>query len=279
MIISVAFYALWDHNEVVNVSDSVLYEIYKPDEGGGFDELKAANSDVIGWINVYGTNIDYPIVQGETNQTYLNHSPLKEYSLSGSIFLDYRNDKFNDFNTILYGHNMSPAAMFGSIKHFKEKRYFDEHKYGDIYFEDKHHGIEFFALIKADGYDFNLYDPGLIEDGNSPEVYLNKIKEQAVFTRDVDVSGDDKIVLLSTCSNVGTNSRDVLIGRILDSAVDDPFPGNEATNYGKVEDQNYIEYIKSLPLFVWILLALLIIIIIFFVVRGVSKLIKGTKVE
>ena len=65
------------------------YEIYRPTEEdyGDFDELKAQNSDVCGWITIYGTHVDYPVVQSEDNSTYLMRNPRGEYSLSGSIFL------------------------------------------------------------------------------------------------------------------------------------------------------------------------------------------------
>ena len=71
------------------------YEIYRPTEEdyGDFDELKAQNSDVCGWITIYGTHVDYPIVQSEDNSTYLMRNPRGEYSLSGSIFMDYMNQK------------------------------------------------------------------------------------------------------------------------------------------------------------------------------------------
>ena len=90
------------------------YEIYRPTEEdyGNFDELKAQNSDVCGWITIYGTHVDYPIVQSEDNSTYLMRNPRGEYSLSGSIFMDYMNQKdFSDFNTIIYGHHMDLGIL------------------------------------------------------------------------------------------------------------------------------------------------------------------------
>ena len=99
------------------------YEIYRPTEEdyGNFDELKAQNSDVCGWITIYGTHVDYPIVQSEDNSTYLMRNPRGEYSLSGSIFMDYMNQKdFSDFNTIIYGHHMDGGAMFGDFDQYLE---------------------------------------------------------------------------------------------------------------------------------------------------------------
>lgn len=94
------------------------YEIYRPTEEdyGNFDELKAQNSDVCGWITIYGTHVDYPVVQSEDNSTYLMRNPRGEYSLSGSIFMDYMNQKdFSDFNTIIYGHHMDAERCLGIL--------------------------------------------------------------------------------------------------------------------------------------------------------------------
>ena len=80
------------------------YEIYRPtvEYDGNFDELKAQNSDVCGWITIYGTHVDYPVVRGADNSVYLMRDPEGNYRMSGSIFMDCANQReFTDFNTIL----------------------------------------------------------------------------------------------------------------------------------------------------------------------------------
>ena len=113
-------YALWDSQNLAQEATAEQYAVYKPQEDTlGFAELQALNEDVIGWITVYGTPIDYPVVQGEDNWEYINKSAEGTYSLTGAIFADASCDPdFRDFNTILYGHNMVPNVMFGSIKEF-----------------------------------------------------------------------------------------------------------------------------------------------------------------
>ena len=97
-----AGYALWDNSQVYAQADDVQADMLKlkPDIEEGrpsFEELLAINSDVVGWITVENTNIDYPILQGETNLTYINTDIYGEFALAGSIFLDSRNDgAFND---------------------------------------------------------------------------------------------------------------------------------------------------------------------------------------
>ena len=78
-------------------------------------KLKEVNSDVKGWISIPNTNINYPILQGNDNNYYLNRDINKEYNRNGSIFMDYRNHEFNDNNTIIYGHNMNTDAMFSDL--------------------------------------------------------------------------------------------------------------------------------------------------------------------
>jgi sortase B len=217
-------YALWDSNTLVESATAQQYEIYKPqEETMGFQELQAMNPDVVGWLTVYGTAIDYPLLQGEDNSTYLNRTPLGDYALTGSIFLDSANSSdFSDFNTIIYGHNMTPRVMFGNIKDFKEKSYFDSHKYGEVYFGGRSYGLELFALLEADGYDGQVYEPG-ITDPERKEAYLDMIFRDSRYTRDVEMDTQDRILLLSTCSSDGTNAREILIGRLTDQVYEDEF--------------------------------------------------------
>ena len=151
-------YALWDSQNLAQEATAEQYAVYKPQEDTlGFAELQALNEDVIGWITVYGTPIDYPVVQGEDNWEYINKSAEGTYSLTGAIFADASCDPdFQDFNTILYGHNMVPNVMFGSIKEFKEQSFFDSHPYGNMYIQNRDYGLEIFGLLEADAYDSSM---------------------------------------------------------------------------------------------------------------------------
>ena len=81
-----------------------------------FDDLKKINKDVVGWIKVNGTNINYPFVQTSNNDYYLNHSFDKSSNGGGWVFLDYRNNKTNNKNTIIYGHGRQNKTIFGTLK-------------------------------------------------------------------------------------------------------------------------------------------------------------------
>lgn len=99
-----------------------------------FEALAEVNPDVIGWIRIPDTNVDYPIVQTVDNDKYLHTSFEGEESVAGAVYLDFESDSdMLGFNNILYGHNMKNGSMFKDIVKYKEQSYFDAHKYFEIY--------------------------------------------------------------------------------------------------------------------------------------------------
>ena len=236
-------YAVWDSSLVYQGADAKHYEIYKPtveNEGLSFQELQALNPEVFAWLTVYGTNIDYPVVQGEDNLKYVNTDAKGNHSLSGGIFLDFENNQnFSDFSSILYGHHLAKQAMFGEIEFFKDKSYFDARRYGTLYYGGKEHGLEFFAFIHADAYDKTIFRTKF-SGRDEQKAYLERLMRTAINIRDdVPATEDDRIVLLSTCSANSTNGRDILIGKLTDEIVGDTFESKvtDTTNYIPVVDE------------------------------------------
>ena len=88
-----------------------------------FDNLKKINNDIKGWIKVNGTNVNYPFVQTNDNDFYLNHTLDKTSNGGGWLFLDYRNNILNDKNTIIYGHGRVNKTMFGSLKNILDNNW------------------------------------------------------------------------------------------------------------------------------------------------------------
>jgi len=258
LLVSFASYAMWDSSQVYNAADAAQYEIYKPraeDRGKSFGELQAVNPEVCSWLTVYGTNIDYPVTQGEDNMKYVNTNAEGGYSLSGSIFLDSGNSRdFSDFNSIIFGHHMEKQTMFGEIGLFSDKGYFDARPYGNLYYAGRDHGLEFFAFVHADAYDASVFAAG-VTGREQRQAYLDGLLEKAAFTRGIGVTVNDRIVLLSTCSAENTNGRDILVARITDGTFDDAFKQNEINNTGAqttVDGQPGIG--AGLPAWPWIAL-------------------------
>jgi len=260
LLTAYAGYALWDANQLHRAADKSHYAKYKPtvkNEGRSFKELLALNEEVVAWLSVYGTNIDYPVTQGQNNMKYVDTNAEGQYSLSGSIFLDCNNSRrFNDFNSILYGHHMAKKVMFGEIGSFSEKSFFDTRRYGSLFFDEKEHGIEFFAYIHTDAYDTSVFAAGVKDDER--QEYLDNLLEGAIYKRDIGVTPEDRILLLSTCSSGSTNGRDVLIGRLTDETHEDPFLNTKANDAGADNRDGLVKeiYILNIPL------AMLLIILI-----------------
>jgi len=231
LLVAFAGYALWDSNQLYHAADRSKYAPYKPtveDGGKSFMELQAINPEVIAWLTVYGSHIDYPVTQGQDNMKYVNTNAEGLYSLSGSIFLDHFNSSvFIDFNSILYGHHMEKKAMFGEIGEFAKKDIFDSHRYGNLYFNGKDYGIETFAFIHTDAYDFSIFHANVSEENR--QAYLDNLLAKAMYTRDIGVTIYDNIVLLSTCSSTSTNGRDILVGRLTEETHEDPY-ANDGTD-------------------------------------------------
>ena len=211
---SFAVYALWDSRQIYNAAGSRRYEAFRPaaaSSAKSFEELTAINGEVFAWLTVHGTNIDYPVTQAGDNMKYVNTNAEGNYSLSGSIFLDYRNSAdFSDAASIIYGHHMTKRTMFGEIGGFADKKTFDTHTTGSLFFGGEDHGVEFFAFIHTSAYNSAILSPRTAPDGQ----YLENLLAAAMHTRDVGVSADDSIILLTTCSGASTNGRDILVGRI-----------------------------------------------------------------
>jgi len=220
-------YAIWDSNQLFGAADASNYAIYRPSDEEGqlsFEELQAINPDVFAWLTVFGTGVDYPVVQGEDNMFYIARCAKGNFSIAGSIFLHYRRcSSFTDFQNIFYGHHMANNAMFGDIGEFVDREYFDERQYGMLYFDGREHGLEFFAFLHTYAADNTVFAP-IINNQEDEQAYLDMLLQRSMHVREeVPVTTEDRIVLLSTCSFASTNGRDILIGRITDEVFADPF--------------------------------------------------------
>jgi sortase B len=252
-------YSLWDSKQVYQAADAANYVAYRPDadEGLGFAELRRLNPEVFAWLTVNDTPIDYPVARTDNNEKYINTNAKGEYTLSGSIFLDYRNSPdFDDFNSILYGHHMEKKKMFGALSDFADRAYFDAHPYGNLYFGGKDHGIDFFALVLTDAYDSTLFSPAVAGEG-ARQAYLDRILARATWTRDIPLSTEDQIIVLSTCTSTVTNGRYLLFGKLSDEL----HPWERATNAAAHDPglSPQLRGLTRLPAALWLgLLALLI---------------------
>ena len=211
-------YALWDNQNIYQNADAAVYAAYRPaeeeaDGEDGLAELRAVNPDVVAWLQVDDTQINYPVVQGEDNNRYVNTDAAGDYSLSGSIFLDYRNKAdFSSRNSILYGHHMAKGTMFGQLDEYRDRSFFDSHRTGSLYYNGTWYSITFFAFLQADAYNTMLYDPGLTQSGSS-EAFCDYLRRHAQYFEAPDLAPEARFIMLSTCrSNGAANGRYLLVG-------------------------------------------------------------------
>ena len=274
-------YSMWDSHKVYQVADSNQYAMYKPtnEETQGFEELKALNSEVIAWLTVYGTNVDYPVAQDKDNSKYVNTDIKGKYSLSGALFLDYQNaPDFSDFNSIIYGHHMDKQVMFGGIESFADKDYFEARRYGNLFHSGRDYGLEFFAFMHVDAYDFTIYTVSIANDRR--QAFIDNLYEKATNTRDIGVTIDDNILLLSTCTSDSTNGRHILAARILDETFANAFPtgGDEGgLGIGGIDDQSGVTILDRIPLWGWIVLWILLLLLIFIIIDGIRDVTRKGK--
>ena len=173
-----------------------------------FEELKQKNSDVVAWIKIYGTNIEYPIVKASNNDKYLNTSFDGTYNSAGWPFADYRN-KFDgtDKNIIMYGHNRKDNSMFGTQKNTQTEEWQNEYKDKSIIFitENENAKYKVFSVynIEDEAY-FVTTDFG----ENQFSKFVNTLKKRSEYDFGVEVGEDDSIITLSTCYT--ENHRTVL---------------------------------------------------------------------
>lgn len=163
-----------------------------------FDALHKINPEIVGWISIDDTKINYPVLQADDNEYYLNRNYKLEESRAGSVFMDYRNDvTFGDRNLILYGHNMKDGSMFKHLNKFREEDFFKSHPevYVDTLYESA--DAEVFAVYyTTTDFDYIQTDFASAEDYGQ---LLQQIKEKSMYEADVEVNENDRIVTLSTC--------------------------------------------------------------------------------
>ena len=177
-----------------------------------FEELNRVNEDIYAWINIPGDDpetplADYPILQSSPNDDdnyYLNHNVNKKSSVYGAIYTQgYNNKDFGDFNTLIYGHNMRNGTMFGCLKKYRDKTYFDSHRDINIYMPGRILKYKIFAAYVFD--DRHILLSFDFSNEAEREVYLdtvfNQRKLSANYSDDIEVGVDDKIITLSTCTS------------------------------------------------------------------------------
>jgi len=171
-----------------------------------FGELSEANPDIMGWIEIPGTKIDYPVVTTFDNEFYLDHDFFGKKDLRGTIFADIRNNTdWEDPFVVLYGHNNKDGSMFSGLNNFKKESFFDENQRIIIYTPDGQLEYRVFAVFARD--DEHLMGTRNFNNPAMMRAYLDEMQNVAEDYTIIDLSDvneTDSILALSMCSSQGT---------------------------------------------------------------------------
>jgi sortase B len=179
----ICMYALIDTIHVYYHANDRSLLAFRPDWGDDSNKLGKLSKDCAAWVSVKDTKIDYPIMQGKDNSEYLNMDPYGEYFLSGSIFLDYRNNpNFTDQYSLVYGHHMEEGAMFGALDSYKKEDYFKKHQTGTLITKsNKKYKIKFYALLEDSATNTSIFSP-TTTNVSSLENYI--VKKAKIYIKD-----------------------------------------------------------------------------------------------
>ncbi len=174
------------------------------------------NSDLIAWLTVPGTEIDYPVVQGTDNAFYLKHGVDKQESVLGVPFLDYHcAPDFSGFTSVLYAHNMEWVLLFARVYSFKQPEFMRTHPYGWLTFGNQAHRVDFIAYETApDGSD--IYHTEFIMNQDK-RAYYHILKKYMIHSMNLpseEELAECHLLLLSTCTFEYQNARGILVGII-----------------------------------------------------------------
>ena len=173
------------------------------------DALREVNEDVVGWLAIPGTEVSYPLIRPQDNETYLSRSWDGTPTSAGSIFLDCRVAwEPRGFNTIIYGHNMRNRTMFGSLRDYRGDSYWREHP--EICLIDSG-GVHYYDIFAA-------WEPRVTDPPFAPEIttekgrraFIDTALERSVIRTGVVPTVDSEILTLSTCTGVGYATRWVI---------------------------------------------------------------------
>ena len=203
MFFLIGAYSFADTYSVYSASQDKGLLKYKPSTG---EVLKPDLTDNVAWLTLDDSTVDYPIMQGVNNDDYLDKDPYGNYSLSGSIFLDYRcSPNFADDYNLVYGHHMEKGLMFGSLDDWLDQDYFDSHRTGTITTANRIYSLQVVAVMEERATVNELFQPTDVDSNTTFEF----IKQNAVI---IDDSAElTHVVALSTCKYPDTDDRTVII--------------------------------------------------------------------
>ncbi|MCR4622965.1 MAG: class B sortase [Clostridiales bacterium] len=238
-----AGFALWDNRQIYAAAEGMFEEMSEIMSLSGdteasenvenseenelaakFQQLQEINPDVTAWLTVFGTAIDYPLMQGISNLTYLNKDVYGEFSMTGSVYLDTRNARdYTDIYNLVYGHNMSRHRMLSDINLFKNEEFFNENQTGILLLPERGYILQAVSYFLTTANNSQLFNPENWDMLNSERI-LEYVQKDAMYisqtgldelTKIFESEEQPRLLALSTCSPESDDARTILVMLIL----------------------------------------------------------------
>ncbi len=183
------------------------------------NKLHDENNDLVAWLQIDGTNIDYPVMYTYGLDYYLYKDFYKKHFNAGSLFIDKNNIiKPRDINIIIHGHNMKNKTMFHDLINYKDEKFYNEHKKISFYTLNEKEEYVIIAVFKSKIYndDDNVFKYYTFYNTNNKDEYkkyIDNIKRLSLYKMNESVSYPDKLLTLSTCEYSVTNGRMVVVAK------------------------------------------------------------------
>lgn len=185
-----------------------------------YTDLYLQNSDMVGWISIADTNINYPVMQSKDEPNYyLKHSFDKAYSNYGCPYIQENCDvKTPSDNLIIYGHHMRNGTMFSDLTKYEERSFWESHKtisFNTLIDKQEYEVVAVFKTVAYNQEAFRYYDFVNADTAENFNSYIEKCKEVALFDTGVSAEYGDKLITLSTCEYSRNNGRMVVVAKLL----------------------------------------------------------------
>ena len=181
-----------------------------------YEALYRENNDLVGWIKIDGTNINYPVVQSkDAPNFYLKHDFEKKYTDYGCPYAQQNCDvQAPSDNVVLYGHNMKDGTMFCDLTNYKSESFWAQHR--TIQFDTLTQKNEYTVIAAFKGEAAELFAYNAFVDAATPEefdAYVAAVKELALYDTGISAAYGDKLITLSTCEYSFENGRMVVVAK------------------------------------------------------------------
>ena len=211
-------------------SDSLAPDMPVDELNINWDSLRSINSDIVGWVIIPGTVINYPVVQTDNNDFYLNHIFDKTYNEAGSIFLDYENSPtIKGWNNIIYGHNLLDGKMFTSLKQYTNQDFYNEHKTILVATPEMNYKLEVVAVLVCDAED-KIRRFGF-NSRQEYSTYVNMLTEYAVIN-DIGEELPEYLYCFATCTGTNYMKRTMILAKLVEET---PPPGSASGENGSAQ--------------------------------------------